>query len=143
MGAPGKAGSPHCPPRPGPPNAASPSPPAASSRRSSTTSSSNASEGAQGAAGQGARTGRIGLERQRLVFATPTGQPLDPANLTRRFRSLLDQAGLCRIRFHDLRYLTAALLLEQGGDLVVIKELLGHAHIGITASGYAHVQHRL
>jgi integrase len=78
-----------------------------------------------------------------FVFTTPTGGPLDPANLTRRFRSFLDQAGLRRIRFHDLRHSTATLLLEQGVDLVVIKELLGHAHIGVTAGVYAHVRLRL
>ncbi|WP_435972250.1 tyrosine-type recombinase/integrase [Streptomyces sp. Qhu_M48] len=78
-----------------------------------------------------------------LVFTTPTGLPLDPANLTRRFRSFLDRAGLRRIRFHDLRHSTATLLLEQGVDLVVIKELLGHAHIGVTAGVYAHVRLQL
>ncbi|MGW1012723.1 tyrosine-type recombinase/integrase [Streptomyces termitum] len=78
-----------------------------------------------------------------LVFTTPTGRPLDPANLTRRFRSFLSRAGLRRIRFHDLRHSTATLLLEQGVDLVVIKELLGHAHIGVTAGVYAHVRLRL
>ncbi|GAA0270840.1 site-specific integrase [Streptomyces polychromogenes] len=78
-----------------------------------------------------------------LVFTTPTGGPLDPANLTRRFRSFLDRAGLRRIRFHDLRHSTATLLLEQGVDLVVIKELLGRAHIGVTAGVYAHVRLRL
>ncbi|MDQ0932147.1 tyrosine-type recombinase/integrase [Streptomyces turgidiscabies] len=78
-----------------------------------------------------------------LVFTTPTGGPLDPANLTRRFGRLLNRAGLRRIRFHDLRHSTAPLLLEQGVDLVVIKELLGHAHIGVTAGVYAHVRLRL
>lgn len=78
-----------------------------------------------------------------LVFTTPTGRPLDPANLTRRFGRLLNRAGLRRIRFHDLRHSTATLLLEQGVDLVVIKELLGHAHIGVTAGVYAHVRLRL
>jgi integrase len=79
----------------------------------------------------------------RLVFTTPTGGPLDPANLTHRFGRLLNRAGLRRIRFHDLRHSTATLLLEQGVDLVVIKELLGHAHIGVTAGVYAHVRLRL
>ncbi|MFF8196489.1 tyrosine-type recombinase/integrase [Streptomyces bobili] len=54
-----------------------------------------------------------------------------------------ESAGLRAIRFHDLRHSTATLLLEQGVDLVVIKELLGHAHIGVTASVYAHVRLRL
>ncbi|MGW5586378.1 tyrosine-type recombinase/integrase [Streptomyces sp. NPDC003857] len=78
-----------------------------------------------------------------LVFTTPQDRPLDPTNVTRRFRRLLQSAGLRPIRFHDLRHSTATLLLEQGVDLVVIKELLGHAHIGVTAGVYAHVRLRL
>ncbi|EGX57831.1 integrase [Streptomyces zinciresistens K42] len=74
-----------------------------------------------------------------LVFTTSKGRPLDPTNLTRRFHCLLHSAGLRTIRFQDLRHSTATLLLEQGIDLVVIKELLGHAHIGV----YAHVRLRL
>ncbi|MCP9960183.1 tyrosine-type recombinase/integrase [Streptomyces sudanensis] len=47
------------------------------------------------------------------------------------------------MRFHDLRHSTATLLLEQGVELVVIKELLGRAHIGVTATIYTHVRLRL
>jgi site-specific recombinase XerD len=61
---------------------------------------------------------------------------LDPTNLTRTFTTLLRRASLRRIRFHDLRHSTAPLLLEQGVELIVIKELLGHAHIGVTATVY-------
>ncbi|MEW2588407.1 tyrosine-type recombinase/integrase [Streptomyces virginiae] len=93
-------------------------------------------EGERGSAAGGRRD-------SGLVFTTQAGGPIDSANLNRSFRALLDRAGLRRIRFHDLRHSTATLLLEQGVELVVIKELLGHAHIGVTATVYAHVRLRL
>ncbi|QMU73674.1 tyrosine-type recombinase/integrase [Streptacidiphilus sp. P02-A3a] len=68
---------------------------------------------------------------------------MEGATLTRHFNTLLHRATLRRIRFHDLRHSAATLLLEQGVELVVIKELLGHAHIGVTATVYAHVRLRL
>ncbi|GGY13393.1 hypothetical protein GCM10010358_77110 [Streptomyces minutiscleroticus] len=77
------------------------------------------------------------------MFTAAQGTPLDPTNITRAFTTLLRKASLRRIRFHDLRHSTAILLLEQGVELVVIKELLGHAHIGVTATVYAHVRLRL
>ncbi|MFF4831561.1 tyrosine-type recombinase/integrase [Streptomyces sp. NPDC001315] len=77
------------------------------------------------------------------VFTRPNGAPIEGATLTRHFTALLHRARLRRIRFHDLRHSAATLLLEQGVELVVIKELLGHAHIGVTATVYAHVRLRL
>ncbi|QDQ14542.1 integrase [Streptomyces spectabilis] len=68
---------------------------------------------------------------------------MEGATLTRHFTALLHRARLRRIRFHDLRHSAATLLLEQGVELVVIKELLGHAHICVTATVYAHVRLRL
>ncbi|SDS58792.1 Site-specific recombinase XerD [Streptomyces sp. TLI_053] len=79
----------------------------------------------------------------RHVFTRPDGHPIEPATLTRHFKALLRRAHLRQIRFHDLRHSTTTLLLEQGVELVVIKELLGHAHIGVTATVYAHVRLRL
>jgi integrase len=77
------------------------------------------------------------------VFTAPDGSPIEPSTLTRHFMALCRAARLRRIRFHDLRHTAATLLLEQGVELVVIKELLGHAHIGVTATVYAHVRLRL
>lgn len=77
-----------------------------------------------------------GTTRQHdgYVFTTAQGRPIDPTNLTRTFTTLLRKAGLRRIRFHDLRYSTATLLMEQGVELVVIKKLLGHAHIDVLST---------
>lgn len=84
-----------------------------------------------------------GWKSSDYVFTRPDGFPIDGATLTRHFTALLHRAGLRPIRFHDLRHSAATLLLEQGVELVVIKELLGHAHIGVTATVYAHVRLRL
>ncbi|MFJ3191567.1 tyrosine-type recombinase/integrase [Streptomyces griseoviridis] len=84
-----------------------------------------------------------GWKASGYVFTRPDGNPIEGATLTRHFNTLLRRAKLRRIRFHDLRHSTATLLLEQGVELVVIKELLGHAHIGVTATVYAHVRLRL
>jgi integrase len=88
------------------------------------------------------RTGSV-WQGSGHVFTRPDGHPIEPATLTRHFNALLREARLRPIRFHDLRHSTATLLLEQGVELVVIKELLGHAHIGVTATVYAHVRLRL
>ncbi|MCX3058376.1 tyrosine-type recombinase/integrase [Streptomyces beihaiensis] len=77
------------------------------------------------------------------VFTRFDGYPIEPSTLTKQFNALLRNTHLRPIRFHDLRHSTATLLLEQGVELVVIKELLGHAHIGVTATVYAHVRLRL
>ncbi len=120
---------------PAAPSAASPCPPQCLQLPASST--------ATGSAGN-ARAAGTELEGQRLrLHHGPTGTPIEPATLTRHFNTLLREASLRRIRFHDLRHSTATLLLEQGVELVVIKELLGHAHIGVTATVYAHVRLRL
>ncbi|MDH6630578.1 integrase [Streptomyces sp. LBL] len=84
-----------------------------------------------------------GWKDNGYVFTRPDGAPIEGATLTRHFNTLLHQARLRRIRFHDLRHSAATLLLEQGVELVVIKELLGHAQIGVTSTVYAHVRLRL
>lgn len=59
------------------------------------------------------------------AFTRPDGHLIEPATLTRQFNALLRDADLRPVRLHDLRHSTATLLLEQGVELVVIKELLG------------------
>jgi integrase len=49
-----------------------------------------------------------------LVFPDEDGDFLVPVTLLRRFRRLLGEVGLPRIRFHDLRHNAATLLLGMG-----------------------------
>jgi integrase len=78
-----------------------------------------------------------------LVFTIPTGGHLEPTTLLREFHRLCDQAGLRRVRFHDLRHTCATLMLEAGVEMKTIQHLLGHANINVTADTYAHVRLRL
>lgn len=58
--------------------------------------------------------------------------------LRRQFWPFLAQAGLPRIRFHDLRQ-TAATLLLRPVPTKVASEYLGHSSTGITENTYPHV----
>ncbi|MFD3511423.1 tyrosine-type recombinase/integrase, partial [Nocardia sp. NPDC058666] len=88
---------------------------------------------------------RVGVGHAQGTVRWPaTRAGLGPdRSVSRTLTPLLRKAGVRRIRFHDLRHSTATLLLEQGVELVVIKKFLGHAHIGVTATAYAHVRIRL
>ena len=54
-----------------------------------------------------------------LVFPSTIGTPMDPSNVLKRFRQVLKRAGLPKIRFHDLRHTSAALMLNNGIDVLV------------------------
>ncbi|HEV2415961.1 MAG TPA: tyrosine-type recombinase/integrase [Candidatus Dormibacteraeota bacterium] len=67
-----------------------------------------------------------------LVFTTPIGSPLDGTAVTKQFHRVLENAGLPRRRFHDLRHSCATLLLVQGVSPRVVMDVLGHSQIGLT-----------
>ena len=56
-----------------------------------------------------------------------------------QFSSLLKDAGLPHMRFHDLRHSSATILLSLGVSASVVQELLGHSHISMTLGVYGHV----
>lgn len=75
----------------------------------------------------------------KLVFLSRSGGLLNPSSATRRFQEKLTEAGLPKMRFHDLRHSTATLLLSRGVHPRLVMELLGHSQISLTMNTYSHV----
>lgn len=74
-----------------------------------------------------------------LVFANRFGAPMQARRVIADFHSALQNAGLRRIRFHDLRHSCATLLLVQGVSPRVVMDILGHSEIAMTMDAYSHV----
>lgn len=73
-----------------------------------------------------------------LVFARANGEPLGEI-IGHRFDRLVEQSGLPRVRFHDLRHTHATLLLAAGVPAHVVSRRLGHASEAFTLMQYGHV----
>jgi integrase len=84
------------------------------------------------------KSGSAWVDRD-LVFPNQRGDFLIANTVLRRFHRLLKDAGLPRMRFHDLRHSAATLLLSMGVPMKVVQELLGHSSMKITADIYSHV----
>ena len=74
-----------------------------------------------------------------LVFTREDGAPLHPHRFSEWFVKLAVEAGLPRIRLHDLRHSYATAALAVGIPAKIVSERLGHASIAITLDTYSHV----
>lgn len=73
------------------------------------------------------------------MIATPTGQPIRPSTTSGRFRTVVGNANLSGVRFHDLRHAHATFLLKAGTPPHVVSKRLGHSTVAFTLQVYAHV----
>ena len=64
--------------------------------------------------------------------------PADPGSAYRRLKTLLKQAGLPSIRFHDLRHTFATHALASGVDVKTLSGILGHTRAAFTLDTYTH-----
>jgi integrase len=78
-------------------------------------------------------------EDHGLVICTALGRPVLQHNLRTLFLRLARNAGLPRIRLHDLRHTHATILLKRGVHPKVVQERLGHSDITVTLNTYSHV----
>jgi integrase len=74
------------------------------------------------------------------VAGDETGQAYHPDLLTSRWRRMLDELGIERVRLHDARHSCATLMHQRQVPIAVIAAWLGHASAAFTMSVYAHSQ---
>jgi integrase len=67
------------------------------------------------------------------------GKPPWPTEMDHHYNALVKQAGVKRIRVHDLRHTFATLALADGIPVKTVSKWLGHSSIRITLDIYAHV----
>jgi integrase len=72
-----------------------------------------------------------------LVFCKEDGTHLHPNIVTRVFGRVAAQAGLPRIRLHDVRHSAITAMLDQGVHVKVVAERVGHASTSFTQDVYA------
>ena len=80
-------------------------------------------------------------EYQDYVWVDEIGMIVNPNTLTNHFQKFLEQHGLPKIRFHELRHSCASLLLACGINMKEIQEWLGHSAISTTADIYSHLNY--
>ena len=73
------------------------------------------------------------------IFVNEMGERWKPRYLSDGFKRILEQNGLRRIRFHDLRHTCASLVLANNVPMKKIQEWLGHSDFSTTANIYAHL----
>lgn len=76
------------------------------------------------------------------IFVNEMGERWKPRYLSDGFKRILEQNGLRRIRFHDLRHTCASLLLANNVPMKKIQEWLGHSDFSTMANIYAHLDYQ-
>ena len=77
-------------------------------------------------------------------MSTENGTLITPVNINRMFHGILKKSGalkedddLCGV--HTLRHTFASMLFQNGCDVKIVSELLGHSSTKITENIYIHV----
>lgn len=73
------------------------------------------------------------------VFTRADGSGLHPDRVSKLFDSAIENAGVPRVRFHDVRHTWATMALRAGVHPKIVSERLGHSSIQITLDIYSHV----
>jgi len=69
-----------------------------------------------------------------LVFTNRYGGTIEPRTDCRRWRDLLNRAGVQHARLHD-----ATRMIDAGMVLPTVTKIIGHADVGFTRNTYVHI----
>lgn len=82
-------------------------------------------------------------DRNDFVVHTSKGTTVHPTNFYKEFIRITMEAGLRRIRVHDLRHSHATHLLDNGMNINGVAARLGHSKSTTTLEVYAHITKRM
>lgn len=80
-------------------------------------------------------------EYDGYICVNEIGDLIKPEYVSSTFAAFLEENGMRRIRFHDLRHSCASLMLSSGVPMKQIQEWLGHSDFSTTANIYAHLEY--
>lgn len=73
------------------------------------------------------------------VVKREDGIPITPSAFSHRYRRIIRNTNLPKIKFHELRHTFASMLIENGVPISDISEALGHSSKSVTLDTYAHI----
>ena len=82
---------------------------------------------------------RWGGNKLDLVFTTRNGKPIEASTINRTLRTLAKRCKLRPLHPHALRHSCATFLKAKKDDVIVIRDILGHSQLSVTADIYTHV----
>ncbi|CAM3275630.1 Tyr recombinase domain-containing protein [Deinococcus saxicola] len=74
-----------------------------------------------------------------MFFATLIGDYVRPGVFSNWHDKLVREAGVPRIRLHDMRHTAASLMILRGIPPKTVSERLGHADVTFTLRTYTHL----
>lgn len=84
------------------------------------------------------KAGQLWNNANNLVFTLADGGLYEQWRLRADFNNILKDAGLEKVRFHDLRHTYAVNSIRAGDDIKTIQGNLGHASAAFTLDKYGH-----
>jgi len=75
--------------------------------------------------------------QSNYLFINSKGKRHEQNTIGKHFKRIIKNAGLRKIRFHDIRHTFISLLISSGAQIVYVKEQAGHTSIKMTIDIYS------